>query len=149
MYIYILCKNSPKVINILGIYSAMYIKFLFYRNYYLWPSTKGVYPVQLTDEDYLDFHWQTFMQNRIYKNHFFDYEDTHAKYRTQKADIFTGLAPLRCVHGPRTWHKTDNSMIDLVKRQGLGPRISYKVTFILHKHLSKKNMKFVHFNFYF
>ena len=55
------------------------------------------------------------MQNGIFKNHFFDYEDTHAKHRTQRDDIFTGLAPLRCVHGPRTWHKIDESMIDPAK----------------------------------
>ena len=119
----------------------MYIKFLFYRIYYFQPSTKGVYPVQLMDKDYVDFHWQTFMQNGIYKNHFFNYEDTHPKYRTLRDDISTGLAPLRCVCGPRTWHKTDESTIDLVKRQGLGPRISHKVTFILHKHLLKKKHK--------
>ena len=72
----------------------MNIKFLFYRNYHLQPSTKGVYPIQLMDKDYVDFHRQTFMQNGIYKNHFFNYEDTRAKHRTQRDDIFTGLAPL-------------------------------------------------------
>ena len=60
-------------------------------------------------------------------------------------EISTGLAPLRCVCGPRTWHKIDESMIDPAKRQGLGPRISYKVFFILHKNLLEKNMKLVHF----
>ena len=116
----------------------MNIKLIFYRNYHLQPSTKGVYPVQLMDEDYVDFHRQTFMQNGIYRNHFFDYEDTHGMYRSCRDDISTGLAPLRCVCGPRTWHKIDESMIDPAKRQGLGPRISYKVNFILHKHLFKK-----------
>ena len=82
------------------------------------------------------------MQNGIYKNHFFDYEDTNAKHRTCRDDISTGLAPLRCVHGPRTWHKTDESTIDLAKRQGLGPRISYKVTVILYKPLLTKSYKF-------
>ena len=43
-------------------------------------------------------------------------------------EISTGLAPLRCVRGPRTWHKIDKSMIDPAKRQELGPRESYKVT---------------------
>ena len=103
-----------------------------YRNYHLQPTIKGVYPVQLTDEDYVDFHYQNFMQNGIYKNHFFNYEDTRAKHRTHRDNISTGLTPLRCVHGPRTWHKTDESTIDPAKRQGLGPRISYKVIFILH-----------------
>ena len=85
--------------------------------------------MQLIDEDYVDFHCQNFMQNGIYKNHSFDYEDMHAKYRTCRSDISTGLAPLRCVHGPRTWHKIDESLIDLTTRQGLGPRISYKVNY--------------------
>ena len=101
----------------------------------MWPSTKIVYPYQLMDEDYVDFHQQTFMQKGIYKNHFVYYEDTHAKHRTRRGDISTGLAPLRCVCRPRTWHKTDESMIDLAKRQGLGHRISYKVTVILYKPL--------------
>ena len=87
--------------------------------------------MQMMDEDYVDFHCQTFVQNGIYRNHFFDYEDKHAKYRSRRDDIFMGLTPLR------TWHKTDESMIDLAKRQGLGPRISYKVNLILHKHLFK------------
>ena len=47
--------------------------------------------MQLMDEDYVDYHRQNFMQNGIYKNHFFDYEDTHAKYRTRRSDISTGL----------------------------------------------------------
>ena len=66
---------------------------------------------------------------------FFDYEDKHAKHRSQRDDISRGLAPLRCVHGPRTWHKIDESMIDPAKRQGLGPRISYKVNVILYEPL--------------
>ena len=103
------------------------------------PSTKGVYPAQLTDEDYVDFHHQNFLQNGIYRNHSFDYEDIHAKHRTHRNDIYTGLAPLRCVRGPRTWHRIDESTIDLARRQGLGPRISYQVTFILHFHLLKRN----------
>ena len=64
---------------------------------------------------------------------------THAKHRTWRDEISTGLAPLRCVRGPRTWHKTDESMIDLAKRKGFVPNISYKVTFILHKHLLKNS----------
>ena len=101
-------------------------------SYHLRPSTKGVYPVQLMDADYVDFHGQNFMQHGIYRNHFFDYEDKHAKHRSRRDDISRGLAPLRCVHGPRAWHKIDKSTIDLAKRQGLGPRISYKVNVILY-----------------
>ena len=48
----------------------MNIKFLLFMNYHWQPSTKGVYSVQLMDEDYVNFHQQTFMQNGIYKNHF-------------------------------------------------------------------------------
>ena len=75
------------------------------------------------------------MQHGIYRNNFFDYEDKHAKHRSRRDDISRGLAPLRCVHGPRTWHKIDESTIDLAKRQGLGPRISYKVNVILYEPL--------------
>ena len=99
------------------------------------PSTKGVYPVQLTDADYVNFHGQNFMQHSIYRYHFFDYEDKHAKHRSWRDDISRGLAPLRCVHGPRTWHKIDKSMIDPAKRWGLGLRISYKVNVILYEPL--------------
>ena len=66
------------------------MKFRLCRNYHLRPTTKGVYPVQLTDKDYVNFHCQNFMQNGIYKNHFFGYEDLHAKYRTRRSDISTG-----------------------------------------------------------
>ena len=112
--------------------------FISYRSYHLTPTTKGVYPVQLTDADYVDFHRQNFMQNGMFRNHFFDYEDKHAKHRSRRDDISRGLAPLRCVRGTRTLHKIDESMIDPAKRQGLGPRISYKVTAILHEHLFHK-----------
>ena len=88
MYMYILHKNFHKIFK-----NFRNIKFLLYRNYHLWPSTKGVYPVQLMGKDHMDFHQQTFMQNGINKNHFSDYEDTHSKHRTQRDDISTGLAP--------------------------------------------------------
>ena len=103
--------------------------------------------MQLTDEDYVNFHRQNFMQNGIYKNHFFDYEDMHAKYRTHRSDISTGLAPLRCVCGPRTWHKIDKSTIDPAKRQGLGPRISYKVSVINMNIYLGKYRKYALFHF--
>ena len=70
----------------------MNIKLIFYRSYHLRPSTKGVYPVQLMDEDYVDFHRQMFMQNSIYRNHFFNYEDTQAKCRSWRDDISTGVS---------------------------------------------------------
>ena len=60
---------------------------------------------------------------------------THMQNTEPGGMISTGLTPLRCVCGPRTWHKTDESTIDPAKRQGLGPRISYKVTVILYKPL--------------
>ena len=46
------------------------------------------------NKDYVDFHWQTSMQNGIYKNHFLDYEDTHTKNRTWRDGISTSLAAL-------------------------------------------------------
>ena len=80
MYMYILYKIYLNSLKFWEYILETNIIVLFYRNYHLQPSTKGVYPVQLTDENYVDFHWQTFVQNGIYKNHFFDYEDTHAKH---------------------------------------------------------------------
>ena len=98
MNMYIFHQNLPQFIYILALFfPKRNIKFISYRSYHLRPSTKGVYPVQLTDADYVDFHGQNFMQHGIYRNHFFDYEDKHAKHRSWRDDISRGLALFRCV----------------------------------------------------
>ena len=57
MNMYIFHKNLPQLIYILALFFPKKI----YRSYHLRPSTKGVYPVQLTDADYVDFHGQNFI----------------------------------------------------------------------------------------
>ena len=83
--------------------------------YHLAPSSRGVYPVQLTDEDKTDLQVQANRDEGLFKNHFFDYKDTRVKSRIRRDLVYEGLAPLRSVHGTRRWHITDESRIDPAK----------------------------------
>ena len=76
------------------------------------PSSRGVYPVQLTDEDKTDLLGQANRDEGLIKNHFFYYGDTRVKSQIRRDDITEGLAPLRSVRGTRRWHITDESGID-------------------------------------
>ena len=69
--------------------------------YHLAPSSRGVYPIQLTDEDKAGLQGQATQDEGLFKNHFFDYEDTRVKSWIRRDDISEGLAPLRSVHGTR------------------------------------------------
>ena len=78
------------------------------------PSSRGVYPVQLTDEDKTDLQGQDNGDEGLFKNHFY-YKDTRVKSDIRRDDISGGLAPLRSVCGTRRWHITDESGIDPTK----------------------------------
>ena len=95
------------------------------------PSSRGVYPVQLTDTDKTDLLAQDNSHEVLFKNHFFDYEDARVKSHIRRDNISEGLAPLRSVHGTRRWHITDKSGINPAKRARLGPVKKYKVKKIL------------------
>ena len=99
----------------------------YFRTYCLAPSSKGVYPIQLTDEDKTDLQGQANRDKGLFKNHFLDYEDTRVKSCIRRDNISEGLALLRSVHGTRRWHITDQSRIDLAKQAWLGPVKTYKV----------------------
>ena len=83
--------------------------------YHLALSSRGVYPVQLKDEDKTDLQGQANQDERLFKNNFFDYEDTTVKSWIRRDDISEDLTPLRSVHGTRRWHITDESGIDPAK----------------------------------
>ena len=83
--------------------------------YHLALSSRGVYLIQLTDEDKTDLQGQDNRDEGLFKNHFFDYEDTRVKSCIRKDDISEGLALLRSVCGTRKWHITDESGIDPAK----------------------------------
>ena len=76
------------------------------------PSSRGVYPVQLTDKDKRDLQAQDNRHEGLFKNHFFDYKDTKVKSCIRRDDISEGLVLLRSVHGTRRWYITDESRID-------------------------------------
>ena len=95
------------------------------------PSSRGVYPVQLTDTDKTDLLAQDNRHEVLFKNHYFDYEDTRVKSHIRRDDISEGLAPLRSVHGTRRWHIIDESGINPAKQAQLGPVKKYKVKIIL------------------
>ena len=57
----------------------LFIFGIFFRSYHLNPTTKLVYPVTLSELDQLDLVNQDIVPSGLYKNHFFDYKDTHIK----------------------------------------------------------------------
>ena len=70
---------------------------VYFRSYHFTPSTKGVYPVHLNELDKKDFQQNNLQATGLYKNHFFDYKDSHMKVRIQKTDVSKDLSLLRCV----------------------------------------------------
>ena len=94
----------------------------YFRTYHLAPSSRGVYPVLLTDEDKTDLQGQDNRDEGLFKNlFFFYYQDTRVKSCIRRDDISEGLATLRSVHGTRRCHITDDSRIDPAKSAWLGP----------------------------
>ena len=85
---------------------------IFFRSYNLNPTTKSVYPVTLSEVDKLDLVNQDIVPYGLYKNHFFDYKDSHIKSRVHKDDVSEDSKPLCCVCGTRRWHITDESTVD-------------------------------------
>ena len=61
--------------------------YVYLRSYHFTPSTKGVYPVHLNELDKKDFQQNNLQPTGLYKNHFFDYKDSHTKVRIWKTDI--------------------------------------------------------------
>ena len=94
------------------------------------PSSRGVYPIQLTDTDKTDLLAQDNRHEVLLKNHFFDYKDTRVKSHIRRDNISEGLVPLRSIHGTRRWHITDESRINPAKQAQLGPVKKYKVKII-------------------
>ena len=86
-----------------------------------------MYPVHLNDEDTAALVSED-KQKSLFKNHFFDYKDTNIRKRKRRADITTGIAPLRGVPGIRTILKAKVNELRILPhaREGLGERISYQ-----------------------
>ena len=70
---------------------------------------------------------QDIVHSGVYKNHFFDYKDTHIKYQVYKDDVSEDSKPLHFVCGTWRWHITDESTVDPDKQARIGPRKSYKI----------------------
>ena len=76
------------------------------------PLPNWVYPITLSECDQVDLVNQDIVHSGVYKNHFFDYKDTHIKYRVCKDDVSEDSKPLHCVCSTRRWHITDESTVD-------------------------------------
>ena len=83
-------------------------------------SLKNTYPVHLTDESKDDLNDQS--KTDDFRNHFFDFPDTHKSSRVRKDDISKGLAPMRNVDGVRVHHRINESKILPHIREGLADR---------------------------
>ena len=92
-----------------------YLQRVIFLMYHLAPSSRGIYPIQLTNENKTDLEGQANHNEGLFRNHFFYYEDTRIKSQIRRDNISEGLAPLRSVCGTRRWHITDKSGIDPAK----------------------------------
>ena len=100
---------------------------LFCRNFYIAPTLNGMYPVHLNDEDTASLLYEE-QQKSLFKNHLFHYKDMNIRQRKRRADITTGIAPLRGVPGIRTILKAKVDELHILPRtrEGLGEHIIYQ-----------------------
>ena len=102
----------------------------FCRNFYIAPTLQGTYPVHLNDEDTAALLCEQ-QHKSLFKNHFFNYKDMSIRQRKRRADIMTGIAPLRGVPSIRMIlkAKVDESQILPHTREGLAESTSYQEWF--------------------
>ena len=87
------------------------------KSYFFVPTTKGTYPVHVLP-CYQEGDGKP--SNVYYSDHHFDCVNRLPnKRRTRRADITTGIAPLRGVHGVREWYKINERKINPETRAGL------------------------------
>ena len=119
-------KGYPKACNI-GRVMGQVVHLNFYKhkcdkNYVLGATRKKKYPVHIALENELAL-LDDDTEATDYKNHFFDYPDTHKSFRVRRRDITTGIQSLRSVTSLRTkFYKTDESKILPEVRAGNKPK---------------------------
>ena len=109
-------KGYPKACNVCKVMGRVvminYFKHKRNKNYELTAMLKPKYPPHLVDEDKERLAMETPETfEGIYKNHFFNFKDTHKSNRCQREDITTGLQALRGVSGVCVFFKVNESRI--------------------------------------
>ena len=94
----------PKACNIESIMGRVvtlnYFKHKPEKHFHLTTTTHGTYPVHHLEADAQDLQTQTSENvDTIFRNNFFDYEDTHKSHCVCKTDISKGNAPQHCGAG--------------------------------------------------
>ena len=106
-------KGYPKASNVSKVMGRVvmlnYFKHKRNKNYYLTANLKPKYKPHLADEDMEHFENENEDSfNSVYRDHYFDYKDTHKSQRCRREDITTGLQELR---GVRVFFKVNESKI--------------------------------------
>ena len=94
----------PKACNIESIMGRVvtlnYFKHKPEKHFHLTTTTHGTYPVHHLEADAQDLQTQTSENvDTVFRNNFFDYEDTHKSHHVHKTDISKGNAPQHCDAG--------------------------------------------------
>lgn len=87
------------------------------KTYDICTSNKSAYPVHLALDDRERYESETASDfDGIYRDHFFDYVNDHARARCRREDVSKGLNPLRTVQGVRQWFRADESKLNPAHR---------------------------------
>ena len=117
----------PKACNIESIMGRVvtlnYFKHKPEKHFHLTTTTHGTYPVYHLEADTQDLQTQTSENvDTVFRNNFFDYEDTHKSHHVRKTDISKGNAPQHCGAGIREYFRVDEAKILPEFRHGLLPQ---------------------------
>ena len=117
----------PKACNIestMGrVVTLNYFKHKPEKHFYLTTTTHGTYPVHHLEADAQDLQMQTSENvDTVFRNNFFDYEDTHKSHRVCKTDISKGNAPQHCGAGVPEYFRVNEAKILPEFHHGLLPQ---------------------------
>ena len=120
-------KGYPKACNISKVMGRVaminYFKHKSDKNYELTATLKPKYPPHLAEDDKERLEREDEeMFEGIYRDHFFDFKDTHKSRRCRREDITSELQALRCVSGVRAYFKINESRILDEVRAGNKPK---------------------------
>ena len=109
-------RHYPKACNIESIMGRVvtlnYFKPKPEKHFHLTTTTHGTYPVHHLEADAQDFQMQTSENvDTVFRNNFFDYEDTHKSHCVRKTDISKGNAPQHCGAGVQEYFRVNEAKI--------------------------------------
>ena len=100
-----------------------YFKYKPEKHFHLTTTMHGTYPVHHLEADAQDLQTQTSENvDTVFRNNFFDYEDTHKSHRVHKTDISKGNAPQHCSAGVQEYFRVNEAKILPEFRHGLLPQ---------------------------